>query len=200
MSWFRRLVFRKEPPKPAPPPPPKFPRITVELLTQLGWSHTQHFAPIMAAALPAYEIHTISRVADFLGQVAVESGKGRFRKEIWGPTPAQIRYEGRKSLGNVLPGDGKRFMGRGLIQITGRANYEEAKHWLKPTLDLDGFSRWLETFDGAAVSACWWWKHNGCNQLSDRGDFTALTRRINGGETHLQQRIEARDEALRALS
>ncbi len=71
------------------------------------------------------QINTPARAAAFLAQVGHESGQLRYLREIWGPTPAQVRYEGRADLGNAQPGDGKRFMGRGLIQITGRKNYAD---------------------------------------------------------------------------
>jgi putative chitinase len=68
-----------------------------------------------------FEVTTPLRQAAFLAQLAHESGQFRFMEEIWGPTPAQRRYEGRRDLGNIQPGDGFRYKGRGPIQITGRA-------------------------------------------------------------------------------
>lgn len=81
------------------------------------WAHP------LNAAMQRYGIDTKARQAAFLAQIGHESGRLRYVRELWGPTPAQRRYEGRKDLGNTQPGDGKRFMGRGLIQVTGRANY-----------------------------------------------------------------------------
>lgn len=86
---------------------------------------------------------------------------------------------GDKNLGNVELGDGWRFRGRGLIQLTGRDNYARAAAALgKP---LDDLPAWLETRRGAAESAAWWWEWQGCNRLSDAGDYDGITKRINPG-------------------
>jgi putative chitinase len=105
-------------------------------------------------------------------------------------------YEGRHDLGNVHPGDGVRFKGRGFIQITGRANYAALSHAFghdfvaRPT-DL-AKPRW------AAMASCWWWKAHGCNELADSMDFVALTIRINGRTNGLadRQAIHARARAV----
>lgn len=126
------------------------------------------------------------RLAHFLAQVAHESGGFRYMEEIWGPTEAQKRYEGRKDLGNTVKGDGSLFRGRGPIQITGRANYEEYGNaiglWLtdKPTL--------------AAIPAiglhiaCEYWKRKGLNAWADADDVLTITKKINGGVNGLADR------------
>ncbi|WP_404940665.1 glycoside hydrolase family 19 protein, partial [Pseudomonas lundensis] len=81
------------------------------------------FAPALNTAMNRYQIVGLKRVAAFIAQIGHESGQLKYVKEIWGPTAAQARYEGRADLGNTQPGDGSKFRGRGLIQITGRANY-----------------------------------------------------------------------------
>lgn len=130
-------------------------------------------------AMAKYEINTPARAAAFLAQVGHESGQLRYMREIWGPTQAQARYEGRADLGNIQPGDGKRFMGRGLIQITGRANYGKAGAALGlPLLEQPEL---LESPAYAALSAAWWWKDHGLNELADASKFETITRRINGG-------------------
>lgn len=140
-------------------------------------------------AMAEYEIDTPARQAAWLAQIGHESGGLVWVREIWGPTPAQSRYEGRLDLGNTEPGDGKRFMGRGLIQITGRANYEVCGRALD--LPLDTQPELLEEPRNAARSAGWFWWEHGCNALADSGQFQLLTRRINGGLNGLPDR-EAR--------
>lgn len=133
-----------------------------------------------------FGIASPARAAAFIAQVGHESGGFVHTREIWGPTPAQQRYEGRADLGNTQPGDGSRFRGRGLIQITGRANYTAAAAALG--IDVMRSPELLEDAPLAARSAGWWWRAHGCNEIADRGDFVALTRRINGGTNGLADR------------
>lgn len=178
---------------------PAAPVITPDALFALGWVEGVAYAQALAAPLKLYGIDTSTRLAAFLAQVGHESGGGRWRREIWGPTEAQARYEGRRDLGNTQPGDGARFRGRGLIQITGRANTEAAHRALRADLTLQAFCQWLEGIEGAATSACWWWATHGCNALADSGDFTALTRRINGGTNGMKDRQDRWANARAAL-
>lgn len=128
----------------------------------------------------------------FLAQIGHESGSFRFVREIWGPTDAQRRYEGRDDLGNSYPGDGQRYCGRGLIQTTGRANYRRTTEWLlKLVPDVPNFEEQpeaLELPEWAALSAAAYWHERGCNQLADAGDFVAVTKRINGGLNGIEDR------------
>jgi putative chitinase len=82
------------------------------------------FASALNLAMDRYQINTRLRMAAFVAQIGHESGQLIYVRELWGPTPAQSRYEGRKDLGNTVAGDGLRYRGRGLIQVTGRANYK----------------------------------------------------------------------------
>lgn len=174
--------------------------MTPELLKQC-WNCNdqiaQRFAEPLTRAMIQYGINTLQRRAAFLAQVGHESRCGRYVREIWGPTPAQEMYEGKEKLGNTEAGDGKRFMGRGLIQITGRYNYGECGRALN--LDLLAHPELLETDESAARSAAWFWHTHNCNALADQGDFTALTRRINGGLNGLQDRITLHKRATAAL-
>jgi putative chitinase len=156
----------------------------------------QWVQPIQAAC-DQYEIDTPLRLAAFMAQIGVESGRLLYTREIWGPTSAQTGYEGRKDLGNTQPGDGKRFMGRGLIQITGRHNYTVAAAALN--LDLLNHPELLEQPNDAALSAAWWWSSHGLNALADAGDFQIITRRINGGLTAYSERLQLYGCAKKAL-
>lgn len=138
------------------------------------------------------------RIAAFLAQVGHESGGFVWTRELWGPTTAQKRYEGRADLGNTQPGDGFRFRGRGLIQITGRDNYQRAAAGLG--VDVVADPQLMEERALAARSAAWWWKMHGCNQLADGGDFVALTKRINGGTNGLADRQARWELAKKAIA
>ena len=144
-------------------------------------------------AMKEHEIDDIQRETAFIAQVAHESGQFHYLREIWGPTMAQEKYEGRRDLGNVMPGDGRKFLGRGLIQITGRANY--AACGVALGLDLLAHPELLEAPENACRSAAWWWREHGCNELADSGDFKALTKRINGGLNGLADRVALYEKA-----
>lgn len=135
--------------------------------------------PHIEAAMAEFGITTPARQAAFLPQIGHESGGLHYTTEIWGPTAAQARYEGRKDLGNTQPGDGFKFRGRGLIQTTGRANYLTTGAALG--VDLIAQPERLAEPELAARSAGWYWHQKGLNTLADLGDFELITRRINGG-------------------
>jgi len=101
---------------------------------------------------------------------------------------------GAKNLGNTAPGDGWRFIGRGLIQITGRANYVEVAKVLGLGGRLIGNPQLLESPELAAHSAGWYWKSRGLNAFADRDDVVEITRRINGGRNGLEHRKELLDK------
>lgn len=124
-----------------------------------------------------FEINTPLRIAAFLAQLAHESGSFRYVKEI----ATGHTYESRKDLGNVQPGDGVKFKGRGLIQITGRANYEAVGKALQ--YDFINKPEHLELPGPAAMSAGWYWSSRSLNQLADLGtedSFLKISKRING--------------------
>ena len=135
-------------------------------------------------AMAEFGIDTPARQAGFLAQIAHESGSLKYTREI----ASGATYEGRRDLGNTEPGDGMRFRGRGLIQITGRHNY------MICSLALYGDERlldkpWLlESVIGACRSAAWYWSAFGLNALADEGDIKRMTRRINGGLNGLAER------------
>ena len=118
------------------------------------------------------------RLAHFLAQICHESGGLRYVVEIWGPTAAQRRYEGRVDLGNVVPGDGKRFMGRGLMQNTGRANYARLSKAFK--VNFEGQPELMAKFPWAALTGAEYWRANNINPKADRDDALAVSIAING--------------------
>jgi putative chitinase len=150
-------------------------------------SRAKLWADPLSAAMALYDISTPARQAAFLAQVGHESGRLVYVKELWGPTDAQKRYEGRIDLGNTQTGDGFKYRGRGLIQVTGRANYSMAADALNEP--LTDHPEVLEQPDIAALSAAWFWNSHGLNQLADTGQFETITRRINGGINGLADRL-----------
>jgi Predicted chitinase len=148
-------------------------------------------------AMTRYAIDKPLRVSAFIAQVGHESGQLHHAREIWGPTAQQAGYEGRADLGNTVKGDGFKYRGRGLIQITGRANYTACGEALG--LDLVSHPDYLELPQHAAMSAAWFWSTRGLNALADRGEFVKITRRINGGLTGQDDRQVLYDRALEVL-
>ena len=120
------------------------------------------------------------RLAAFLANVGHESGGLKFLTELWGPTDAQRRYEGRKDLGNVLPGDGFKYRGRGLFQTTGRDNYH--RYGKLMGLELLAQPGLLALPDNAARSAGFYWAQNNLNDWADRLDFDGVCDIINRGK------------------
>ncbi len=151
------------------------------------------FLPYLNKYMLKYGICTRLRVCHFLAQIAHESGELRYTKEI----ASGKEYEGRKDLGNVKPGDGVRYKGRGLIQITGRANYKQISD--ATGIDFIGHPDWMELPQWAVMSACWWWDNRGLNRLADKDALTLITQRINGGTNGLQDRLKYLARAKKAI-
>ncbi|WP_432432352.1 glycoside hydrolase family 19 protein [Janthinobacterium lividum] len=150
-------------------------------------------APLNAAMLE-FGITTPARQASFLSQVGHESGQLRYVREL----ASGQAYEGRVDLGNTQRGDGVRFRGRGLLQVTGRANYAACGKALG--LDLLAQPELLEQTDNACRSAGWFWQTHGLNALADSGDQLKVTRRINGGTNGLAERLALFVVAQRVLT
>ena len=171
--------------------------------------------------LPEYEITTPQRVAAFLAQCAHESGGFVFLKENLNYKAASLRrvfpkyfpddaiaaqyagkgemianrvYANRMGNGDEASGDGFRYCGRGLIQLTGKNNYT----FFAGSLDIpvEEASEYLQTFEGAVQSACFFWEQNKLNQWADAGDILTLTKRINGGTIGLEDRVKHYNHAL----
>jgi putative chitinase len=174
--------------------------ITIEQLKKIipyAGSGAGVFLGPLNDAMSEFGIDTSARQAAFLAQVAHESGSLRYVCEI----ASGAAYEGRADLGNTKPGDGIRFCGRGLIQITGRANYRacsvamygnEGYLLLHPEL--------LEEVVPACRSAAWFWHSRGLNALADSGSFRAITRAINGGFNGYADRLANFQRAQEVLS
>lgn len=172
-----------------------------QVMPHVGADKAQLYLPHLNEAMAHSGIDTMLRTAAFVAQLAHESGEFRFMEEIWGPTDAQRRYEPpsdlAKRLGNTQPGDGKRFKGRGPIQITGRFNYKKYGDLLgvdlvdQPALAAD--PQW------AFATAGLFWKSNGLNELADKPDFVAITKRINGGTNGLADRQMYYERAKKVL-
>jgi putative chitinase len=165
--------------------------------TGCGMMRAELWAPPITAAMAGYEINTKFRQSAFLAQVAHESGGFKYVREMWGPTAAQSKYEGRTDLGNTQPGDGYRYRGRGLIQITGRDNYAACGEALR--LALTEVPELLEEPKHAADSAGWFWESHKLNELADQQLFSAITRRVNGGLNGQEERIALYHRALAVL-
>ena len=138
-------------------------------------------------------------LAQFLAQVMHESGGLRYVREIWGPTKAQKGYEGRADLGNVKPGDGKRFMGRDVIQVTGRANYRALSKWAG--FDFEAKPEALESPEWLGIGAIWYFlTRKGLLDYARAGNIEMVTRRVNGGLNGYQDRLRWYDDcALKLL-
>jgi putative chitinase len=174
--------------------------------------------------LPDYEINTKSRVAAFIAQCAHESGGFKAIKENLNYRAVTLRkifpkyfptdelanqyagkpemiankvYGNRMGNGDEASGDGFRYCGRGLIQLTGKDNYSRYAESLE--ISVEEASEHLTTFEGCVQSAAWFWEANNLNQWADKGDILTLTKRINGGTIGLEDRIKHYNHALHVL-
>jgi putative chitinase len=139
-------------------------------------------ADAMPQMVTRFDINTPVRQQHFLAQLAHESDHFQTTREY----ATGKAYEGRKDLGNTQKGDGVRFRGRGLIQLTGRANYASASKALdQPFVDDPDL---VERFPAAAIVSGWFWKTHGLNELADKDDVRAVTKRVNGGYNGLASR------------
>lgn len=154
----------------------------IRIMPHANSGRASFFLPHLNAAMAEFEIDSPTRQAAFLAQIAHESGNLRYVREL----ASGEAYEGRSDLGNTEPGDGVRFKGRGLIQITGRANYAACGEALG--LDLETQPELLETHENACRSAGFFWQEHHLNEVADRGDFARTTKIINGGYNGMAER------------
>ena len=189
--------------------------------------YVDHWYDALSKLLPDYEINTSKRIAAFIAQCSHESGGFTALKENLNYKPATLRklfgkyfpndalaeeycakpnkqeaiasriYASRMGNGDEASGDGYKYCGRGLIQLTGKSNYIAFADSLQ--ISPEEASEYLATFEGAAQSACWFWETNNLNQWADKGDILTLTKRINGGTIGLEDRIKHYEHALHVL-
>jgi len=189
--------------------------------------YVEHWHKALSQLLPDYEINTPQRIAAFVAQCAHESGGFMVLKENLNYRAASLRkifpkyfpddaiaqryasmpnkqeaianrvYANRMGNGPEESGDGWKYCGRGLIQLTGKNNYT----FFAASLDMDveDVPEYLETFEGAVQSACFFWEQNNLNQWADKGDILTLTKKINGGTIGLDDRIKHYNHALHVL-
>jgi putative chitinase len=203
--------------------------LTLDQLRQLlpKNPYLQQWHGALAQLLPDYEINTAQRIAAFIAQCSHESAGFTALKENLNYKAATLRkifpkyfpddaianhyaslprkqeaiankvYANRMGNGDENSGDGFRYCGRGLIQLTGKDNYS----WFAASLDIsvEEASEYLQTFEGAAQSACWFWETNNLNRWADAGDIVTLTKKINGGTIGLEDRKKHYEHALHVL-
>lgn len=139
------------------------------------------------------------RLAQFLAQVMHESGEFTYDREVWGPTPAQQRYEDRADLGHSKAVDGEAFMFRGRtgIQITGRANTVQFRDWCRATIggvpDFERDPDAMLTDPWEGLGPIWYWDSRKLNRYADTGDIEMITRRVNGGLNGYADRLALYD-------
>lgn len=189
--------------------------------------YVEHWHKALSQLLPDYEINTPQRIAAFVAQCAHESGGFMVLKENLNYKAASLRkifpkyfpddaiaqryasmpnkqeaianrvYANRMGNGDEASGDGFRYCGRGLIQLTGKENYS----WFAASLEMsvEEVPEYLSTFEGAVQSACWFWESTGLNKEADAGDIKTMTKKINGGFIGLEDRIKHYNHALHVL-
>jgi len=186
--------------------------------------YVDHWYEALVQLLDEYQIDTPQRQAAFLAQCAHESGGFTAIKENLNYRAQTLRkvfpkyfptddiaaqyaghqeaianrvYANRMGNGDEASGDGYRYCGRGLIQLTGKDNYQ----WFADSLGIspEEASEYMATFEGACQSACWFWETNNLNQFADRGDILTMTKRINGGTIGLEDRKKHYEHALHIL-
>jgi putative chitinase len=192
-----------------------------------GNPYINNWHDAMSKILPDYDINTTKRIAAFVAQCAHESGNFRAIKENlnyravtlrkifpkYFPTDALAQqyasfpnkaerianrvYANRMGNGDEASGDGYKYCGRGLIQLTGKNNYTLYAQSLE--ISVEEASEHLLTFEGCVQSAAWFWESNNLNRWADAGDILTLTRRINGGTIGLDDRIKHYKHALHVL-
>jgi putative chitinase len=166
------------------PPGPTKEKLTIVLPLAASSRIELYYEPLKAG-MTKYGITTALQASHFLAQLGHESMSFLYSEEV----ASGSAYEGRSDLGNTQAGDGRRFKGRGLIQLTGRANYAAYSRFAG--IDYVAQPELLSIDAVVAVDvACWFWKDRGVNRLAEQDDVKAVTRRINGGFNGLDDRMQ----------
>jgi len=165
------------------------PQILLGIAPQGNRQLIEGITPFLNQYLPQYGIDTLLRLDHFIGQAAEETAGFRVLVEY----ASGNEYEGRTDLGNTQPGDGPRFKGRGIFQLTGRFNY--AKMSSKLNVDLVNNPELAATPEIAVRTACEYWTSHGLSELADNDDLEGITRRINGGTNGINDRELFTDRA-----
>jgi len=197
-----------------------------EQLAQIipGNPYLDHWYSALTQCLPDYDITSPQRMAAFLAQCAHESGGFRALKENLNYRAETLRkvfpkyfpndaiaqqfahhqeaiankvYANRMGNGDEASGDGFRYCGRGLVQLTGKNNYQSFADSIETA--VEDVPEFLATFEGAVQSACWFWETNNLNRWADVGDIEKMTKIINGGVIGLADRIKHYNHALHIL-
>ena len=200
--------------------------LTLDQLKQLlpKNPYVDHWHHALSQLLPDYDINSPQRIAAFIAQCSHESGGFTALKENLNYRAVTLRkifpkyfptdelanafagkpemianrvYASRMGNGDEASGDGFRYCGRGLIQLTGKSNYQAFADSLE--MNVEDVPDYLSTFEGAAQSACWFWESNNLNRFADAGDIKGLTKAINGGNIGLEDRILHYDHAIHIL-
>lgn len=203
--------------------------ITVDQLHELipNNQYVDQWCQALNEIMPDYDINTPQRIAAFIAQCSHESAGFTTLKENLNYRASTLRkvfpkyfpsdelanyyaslpnkqeaianrvYANRMGNGPEESGDGYRYCGRGLIQLTGKENYS----WFAASLEVpvEEAASYLQTFEGAVQSACWFWETNNLNRFADAGDIKGLTKAINGGYIGLEDRIQHYEHALEVL-
>lgn len=155
--------------------------------------NVKEFTESLNLAFKQAEINNPLRVAAALARWKHESWDFQRMREVWTGTTQQLKYDPSsgssvsKILGNTKPGDGIRFLGRGISQITGRYNY--AAYSKYAGFDFLTYPEKLEQLPHAILSAAWFWTTKKLNPIADKGDIVKIVKIINGGDTGLQDTI-----------
>ena len=165
------------------------------IMPHAPWGRVAGFVKSFNKWSTQFGIDSTLRAAHYIAQVAHETGELQWLEEL----SSGKQYEGRRDLGNTQPGDGPRFKGRGYLQTTGRANYQRYADSPYCVGILMQHPEWLSKQPGCQKASMFFWQEHGLNELADRDDVRAVTRRINGGYNGLAQRCYFLDKAKRVL-